>query len=650
MDTHNYQFNRGYGHMVQDYYVETVREITAERKRRLKEIRTRKHAEKYSERVLSAIKKSFPLPPGKTPLNPRITGILEKPGYRIEKIIFESKPQCLVTGNLYVPSKIKKPVPAVLAACGHSSIGKAEKFYQQFCLRLVKTGFAVLIYDPVNQGERDQYFSLPENELVRISCCCAHNMMGKQMELLGDFFGAWRAWDGIRALDYLTSRPEVDAKTIGLTGNSGGGTLTTWLWALDDRFTMAAPSCFVTTFLANLENEMPADNEQYPPGILASGVEQADFFIARAPKPVLLLGQYYDYFDRRGLKETYEEVKNFYRFFKAEKDAELFIGANTHGYFPDNQKKMVEFFCKRTGLKPCKKDVAALVEKPSNLRAAKTGQVVPEGSKPVYEILAEDAKKSAAARKKLSNREVILAVKEILNIKMPGNVPHYRILRPVCSGKNVTTRYAIETEKNVRAILHKHLTEKGHGGTLDVEKTVHLFLPHLSAEEDMENDALAKKLKAKGPLYCLDVRGVGESLPDDALEFFHPYGKDYMFHGHGLMLGQSYLGRRVYDVLQVLNLLKEKGAREIYLYGRGQGAIQALFTALLYKDIKKTVLKNVPLSFYEWTQHPLVAWPAANFPRGILKKLDVADCRRVIGTKVEFTEPWGPDMKPVKKY
>ncbi len=649
MGTQKYEFNRGYGHMVQDYYVDVVREISEERRKTLKAIRTRKEAERYINHALSSIRKAFPLPEVKTPLNARTTGVLEKPGYRIEKVIFESRPGFLVTGNLYIPSGIKKQVPGVLAPCGHTIEGKGYPLYQEFCLRLVNSGFVVFMYDPMGQGERDQYFNMPEDENLRKNCCYAHNMLGKKMELLGDFFGAWRAWDGIRALDYLLSRTEVDSKNVGLTGNSGGGTLSTWLSALDDRFTMAAPSCFITTFLANLENELPADSEQYPPGILAAGLEEADFFIARAPKPVILLGQKYDFFDRRGLKEAYEEIRAFYRIFKAEDNVKLFMGDNIHGYFPDDQKKMVEFFCRHTGLKPGRKDVSSLVEKPENLWAAKKGQVVPEGSAPAYEIIAENAKKIAQSRKKISDMDITAAVRKILSINIPKAVPHYRTIPSVWSGENLTARYAVETERNIRVILRKHLVEKSHAGTLDVEKTVHLYLPHLSSEEDMENDVLAKKLKEKGPLYCLDVRGLGESLPDETIEFFHPYGKDYMYHGHGLMLGQSYMGRRVHDILQVLKLLENEGACEIYLYGRGQGAILALFTALLNKDIKKTVLKNAPSSFYEWTQKPVVAWPAANFPRGILEKLDIPDCLRVLGKKVKVIEPWGPDMKPVKK-
>ena len=104
-----------------------------------------------------------------------------------------------------------------------------------------------------------------------------HIYAGNQQFLVGEFFGAWRAWDGIRALDYLLTRPEVDPKHVGITGNSGGGTMTTWLCGVEPRWTMAAPSCFVTTFRRNLENELPADTEQCPPRVLALGLDHCGF-------------------------------------------------------------------------------------------------------------------------------------------------------------------------------------------------------------------------------------------------------------------------------------------------------------------------------------------------------------------------------------
>lgn len=637
-----------YGHMMVDYYVKILREIRTERQRKLNSIKTKKEAEKYKEYVLSVIKKAFPLPEVKTPLNPKIKGILEKPGYRIEKILFESRPKFLVTGNLYIPEGLKRKTPGVLVSCGHSAEGKAYPRYQEICINLVKSGFVVFIYDPVSQGERNQYYSVfDEKYPLRTNCCYAHNMMGKQLELIGDFFGAWRVWDGIRALDYLLSRDEVDSKKIGLTGCSGGGTLTTWLWTLDKRFTIAAPSCFVTTFLANIENELPSDNEQCPPGIIGAGLEQADFFIARAPDPVILLGQKYDFFDMRGLKETFTDIKNFYRIYKAEDNVKMFIGNNTHGYFPDQQKEMVKFFCKHTGLKPYTGDASPFVEKEENLWATKNGQVISEGSKPAYEIIAEGAKNLSETRKKLADNKIISVVKKILNINIPKEVPHYRVLRPIYSENSsyVISRYAIETERNISVILYKKTLDYSRTFVLESERNVSLYIPHISALQDMEDDPLATSILSKGLLYSIDVRGIGVSMPDSPDDFSNPYGYDYMLKSYGLMLGKPYLGQRVYDVLMVLNLLKAKGTKEIHLYGRGQGSIIALFAAVIYRDIKKLVLKNYPVSFYEWTQIPSVLWPDSNFPPSILKYTDIPEILETLRGKIELIEPWGTDMK-----
>lgn len=637
-----------YGHQMFDYYVNILKEIREDRQKRLKAIKSRKEAEKYKEYVLSVIKKAFPLPEAKTPLNPRTTGTIEKPGYRIEKVIFESRPKFFVTGNLYIPSGLKERRPGVLVPCGHATIeSKAYSLYQEVCIRLVMSGFVVFTYDPISQGERDQYYSVSdEKDPLRTNCCYAHNMMGKQLELLGDFFGSWRVWDGIRALDYLLSRDEVDKEQVGITGNSGGGTLTTWLWAIDERLKMAAPSCFITTFFANLENELPSDNEQCPPGVIGGGLEQADFFIARAPKPVLFLGQKYDFFDIRGLKETYSDIKNFYHLYKAEDNVRMFIGDNIHGYFPDDQKEMLKFFCRYTRLKPYTGDASSLVERVENLWATEKGQVIPAGSKPAYQIIAEEAKNIVERRKKIQENKIPDIVKKSLNISIPKTVPHYRVLRPLYSEGYAVSRYAVETERGIWTILYKKTSDVAHSVILEeVEKTVHLYIPHISALEDMETDTLAKSLFSEGPLYSIDVRGIGASMPDSPEDFSNPYGYDYMLKAYGLMLGRPYLGQRIYDVLMVLNLLKKNGAEEIYLYGHGQGSIIALFTGVLSRSLKKITLKNCPLSFYEWTQVPSVSWADANFPHGILKYMDIPDLLKVLGEKVEIIEPWDHNMR-----
>lgn len=640
----------GYPHMVLDHCVERVRALGKTRRERLEGICTRDQALAYQQKVQQVIRRTFaPLPP-RTPLKPQITGALERRHYRLEKVLFESRPGCLVAAHLYLPRALERPAPAVLGACGHSELGKLEPLYQEFCQRLVRAGFVVLIFDPFDQGERDQYWRLAERRAVA-NCCHAHNMIGKQLELIGEWFGTWRAWDGIRSLDYLLSRPEVDPQRVGLTGNSGGGTMTTWIWAIEDRLTMAAPSCFVTTFLANLENELPADCEQYPPGVIGAGLEMADFLIAQAPKPILLLGQHYDYFDRRGLRQTYAEVRRFYDLLGApEADARLFIGPQTHGFSRHNQEAMVEFFCEHAAL-PLPAKISRLKHlKVEEAKVAPQGNVVAAGAVPIYELLAARAKELKKGRQRLTQAALVQRLTALLHLPARIGLPHYRILRPNQIAGQTCARYAVETEGPIRAILHKRLKLPARTYTLDVEREIHLYLPHLAAEADLAEDRFALSLMRRHPLYALDVRGLGESLPDEGGgDFFHAYGMDYLLHGHHLLLGESYLGRRVHDLLSTLDLLVAEGARQIHLYGRGQGALIALFASLLHDRVRTVRLKNAPLSFHTWTQVPLLSWPAANCLRGVLAEFDLPDLYRALGRRVHLIQPWGPDMKPLSR-
>jgi dienelactone hydrolase len=250
--------------MVQEYFVKNVRRVEQQADKRRAALKTRVDAQAYVQDVREKIQQSFGPWPEKTPLKSRITGVVERADYKIEKIIFESRPNFLVTANLYVPKGRKFPLPAVVGTCGHSSNGKASELYQSFSQGLARQGYIVLIFDPLGQGERLQYPD--ENLKSKIGVGVReHLYAGNQQFLVGDFLGSWRAWDGIRALDYLLTRKEVDPKHIGVTGNSGGGTMTTWLCGVENRWTMAAPSCFVITFRRNLANELPADTEQCPP-------------------------------------------------------------------------------------------------------------------------------------------------------------------------------------------------------------------------------------------------------------------------------------------------------------------------------------------------------------------------------------------------
>jgi cephalosporin-C deacetylase-like acetyl esterase len=643
----------GYQHMVLDDYVEQVRKKIHERRQRLLRIASREQALEYQNQVRKAISRAFGPFPEKTPLNTQVSGVLPGNGYRIETLTYESRPGSLVSANLYVPDNLTSPAPAIVSPCGHSTDGKACSTYQAYCERLARNGFVVLIYDPFNQGERDQYFALPSREEVQ-NCCHAHNMMGKQLELTGEFFGMWRAWDGIRGLDVLCSRPEVDTTRLGVTGNSGGGTISTWLWALEDRLTMGAPSCFVTSFLTNLENELPADCEQYPPGVIGAGLDMVDFMIARAPNPALLLGQKYDFFERRGLQAAFAELKRFYEILGAGEKTELFIGPQGHGYSIHNQEAMLGFFSRQAGISPVMFVKETAIRSERELYATPEGNTIAAGSTPIFVQTAAKAEYLTANRQPLQPEELRQKLAELLNLVPTLEVPHFRIPRPESLAGLTIARYAVETETGIRAILRKLLVGDSQAccHTLDVENEVTLYLPHTSAEEDMAKTDWPATLPTPEAAYALDVRGLGESMPErhGTGSFFQPYGMDYMFHGHGLLLGRNYLGRRVHDVLAVLNLLRNQGAQTIHLYGRGQGTILALFASLLQPGVASLTLKNGPPSYESWVKAPLVSWPAANCLHGVLRHFDLPDCLELLGDRVQVIEPWGPDMAPLKQH
>ncbi|MHC4431258.1 MAG: hypothetical protein ACYTBS_05410 [Planctomycetota bacterium] len=134
-----------------------MRRVETQANERRAALMTRADAEAYVRQVREKIQQSFGPWPEKTPLKPRVTGTVERDAYKIENIIFESRPNFLVTANLYIPKGRAFPLPGVVGTCGHSATGKMINLYQSFAQGLARQGYVVLIYDPIGQGERLQY-------------------------------------------------------------------------------------------------------------------------------------------------------------------------------------------------------------------------------------------------------------------------------------------------------------------------------------------------------------------------------------------------------------------------------------------------------------------------------------------------------------
>ncbi len=218
-----------------------------------------------------------------------ITGTIPMDGYRIESLAYESRPNHHVPALLYVP-EAPGPHPGILLAMGHYPQGKTSPDHQGLGGWLAQLGFVVLCPDPFGQGERAQF--LDENgQRLSAGGTTEHTWCDLNAMLVGRDAAGYEAWDNMRGIDYLYSRPEVDkTKKVGLTGTSGGGTMTTFLMALDDRIGPAAPSCFISSHYWYLRNRHDVnDGCQQFAGVIAAGIDHADYMVMHAPEPTLVL-------------------------------------------------------------------------------------------------------------------------------------------------------------------------------------------------------------------------------------------------------------------------------------------------------------------------------------------------------------------------
>lgn len=638
--------------MVQDYFEVRVREAERGGLKARANLKTKADAEQYVDQVRKKIQLCFGPFPEKTPLNPRVTGVVERDVYRIEHVIFESRPGFLVTANLYVPKGKKLPAPAVVGVCGHSNNGKASAPYQSFAQGLARLGYVVLIFDPIGQGERLQYAKVRMQGRA-LGPVDEHLLAGNQQFLIGEFFGSWRAWDGIRALDYLLTRPEVDPKHVGVTGNSGGGTMTTWLCGVEQRWTMAAPSCFVTTFRRNLENELPADTEQCPPRALALQLDHDDFLAALAPKPIILLAQEKDYFDVRGSEEAYRRLRQLYGLLGAAQNIKLFVGPSEHGYTQENREAMYQWFNQVTGVSEMISEPKLVIEADETLRCTPKGQVVDLQSRTVYSFTQEKSKTLAQKRPQVANEELKRALPGLLKLPQRIGTPEFRILRNVGDRKYPrpkATSYAVETEPNNFALVYRlsqqnHLSRPARDGGRAL-----LYVAHHSSDDELRNEPLIAELIASEPqatVYTCDVRGIGESRPNTCgqNQFSRPYGNDYFYAIHALMLDTPYVGMKTFDVLRVLDWLASFGHKEVHLAAKGWGSIPATFAALLADSlVAQVTLKNGLTSYRDIAEHETYAWPLSSFLPRVLEKFDLPDCYRSLQAKnLRQIDPWGAE-------
>jgi len=301
-----------------DYLTAIAARQTAARREEIAKIRTREQAVARQQMVRAKLLELMGGSYEKTPLNARVLGGTQLEGFHIEKVVYESQPKFYVTALLYVPdgdaANAGAKLPAVVLAPGHSPTGKAGDAF--FASELARNGFVVLSYDPIGQGERLQYPdpAKPGTSLLERPTG-EHSEAALQPTLIGDALARYFAWDGVRAVDYLISRPEVDGERIGAFGCSGGGTMTSLLMATDRRVKAAGVACYITSFDTLLPSIGPQDPEQSTPNFIASGFDLTDWVELAAPRPFAIIGTTQDMFPWQGLLKSAREARRFYSLF-----------------------------------------------------------------------------------------------------------------------------------------------------------------------------------------------------------------------------------------------------------------------------------------------------------------------------------------------
>ena len=166
-----------------------------------------------------------------------------------------------------------------------------------------------------------------------------------------------------------------------------------------------------------------------------------------------------------------------------------------------------------------------------------------------------------------------------------------------------------------------------------------LYVSHHSADAELREEPLIADLikgQPKTAFYACDMRGVGESRPDTCggtNQFLTPYGNDYFYAIHGLMLDRPYVGQKTFDLLRVLDWLKSIGHKEVHLVAKGWGTFPATFAAVLSDAVTRVTLKNALTNYADVARSETYVWPLSSFVPGVLNSFDLSDCYAALKAK-----------------
>jgi dienelactone hydrolase len=550
--------------------------------------------------------------PERTDLKPVIAGELEQSEFRVEKLHFQSLPGLYVTANLYLPRELKERAPAILYVCGHAQVKTNgvscgnKTAYQHHGIWFARHGYICLVLDTLQLGEIEGLHHGTYREGRWWWNARGYTPAGVE------------AWNGIRALDYLESRPEVDASRLGMTGRSGGGSYTWTTAALDDRVRVAAPVAGIT----DLRNQI-VDGcvEGHCDCMFFLNTYRWDFPLnvaLVAPRPLLIVNtDADDIFPLDGVIRTHAKVRRLYELYGQSTNLGLVIGPGGHKDTQDLQVPVFRWFNRHLkGEDPPIEVATTRLFDPRSLRVFSTLPVdqintridesfVPRATNALTPAVLAKLRRQGfggwpAEGSPLRLRERFDVTRHGLRLRGYEFESQPEVRLRLFIAEAAGSRRPQETRLEVQGADEGsdwlQLMAHGLAGELiDVVASGSSLVSLAKAGE--RSDPLTARLRStRTRLAWLAPRGIGPTAwKADAK-------REIQIRRRFMLVGQTLDGMRVWDIRRAVQALREIEGRRLgplRLVGHGEMGVNALYAGLYEPDVAGLELSKLPVSHQE---------------------------------------------------
>jgi cephalosporin-C deacetylase-like acetyl esterase len=568
------------------------------------------------------------LPERGGPVTVKEFGSVGGEGFRVEKIAYESLPNFWVTADVYVPTG-DGPFPAIVVAPGHGAAGKTENW--NWGGNFARNGIMVLAYDPIGQGERLQYYDKDKNTSFIGNPTGEHGEANIGPMLIGDSIARYMVNDAMRGVDYLIARKDVDAGRIGAFGCSGGGTMTAYFAALDDRVKAAATACYITSFEELLASPQGAqDAEQSIPHFIEEGLDFADWVEAFAPKPYAIVSTKDDMFPFEGARQTHDEAKRFYSLFDAEENLRWITGPGGHGNLGPISPTIVGFFLKSLkGTNEEPQFTPMRLSRATDVQVTPTGQVATSlGGETVYSINRKRAETLIAPQSVVAKAADLQTLQTRLRRDIRELTGAMR--EPGSSGAEISIKGSAQHDGyRIDSISMKSDGETEVSGLVAVPERSGLkaAIVLLNSAPPAELERLAK---AGRIVMMIEQR----PSPPGTESIKSPYLGIYnLLSLRAFLVGKTIIGLRIDDVIRAVDWLSERSEVEkssITVYGNGPHGMVALHAAVLDQRITAVVVEGTLASYRMIVDQPVHYNVSEIVIPGVLRRYDTADLLKAI--------------------